>query len=71
MSRPPTMKAGDRCYEVHHDWGSLPDQIRYGNSHGVQVDSQGLVYVHHTAHATSSSDHSVVVFDPDGRFVTS
>ena len=65
------MEAGDRCYEVHHDWGSLPDRIRYGNCHGVQVDSQGFVYIHHTVHATSPSDHSVVVFDPDGRFVTS
>ncbi|MDE0629723.1 MAG: hypothetical protein OXH99_25270 [Bryobacterales bacterium] len=71
MRRPPTVKAGGRCYEVHHDWGSLPDRIRYGNCHGVQVDSQGFVYIHHTVHATSPSDHSVVVFDPDGRFVTS
>ncbi len=71
MSQVPTAEAGDRVYEVHHDWGELPDSIRYGNCHGVQVDSQGQVYVHHTVHATSPSDHSVVVFNPEGKFVTS
>ena len=62
---------GEYCYRAHHDWGELPGSIRWGNCHGVQVDSQGLVYVHHTVHATSPSDHAVVVFDPDGRFVAS
>ena len=71
MSRVPTAEAGERIYEVHHDWGALPDRIRYGNCHGVQVDSRGLVYVHHTVHESSQSDHSVVVFDPQGDFVTS
>lgn len=71
MSSALTVKAGKRVYEVHHDWGSLPARIRYGNCHGVQVDSQGRVYVHHTVHASSPSDHSVVVFDPQGDFVTS
>ncbi len=63
--------SGERVYEAIHDWGELPDNIRFGNVHAVQVDRQGLVYVHHTVHATSTSDHAVAVFDPDGRFVTS
>ncbi len=71
MPRLPIVEAGGRAYEVHHDWGELPARISYGNCHGVQVDSQGLVYIHHTVHAESQSDHSVVVFDPDGNFVTS
>ena len=62
---------GAHSYEAIHDWGALPDSIRYGNVHAVQVDRQGLVYVHHTVHETSASDHAVVVFDPDGAFVTS
>ena len=66
-----TLHAGERRYEAHHDWGQLPASIRYGNCHGVQVDSQGLVYVHHTVHETSPRDHSVVVFDAQGKFVTS
>lgn len=71
MASLPTVQAGDHKYEVHHDWGNLPSRIRYGNCHGVQVDSRGLVYVHHTVHATSGSDHAVVVFNPDESFVTS
>ena len=71
MSHKPTVAAGDRVYEVHHDWGALPDRIRYGNCHGVQVDSNGLVYIHHTVHASSPGDHAVVVFDSQGSFVKS
>ena len=67
----PIVQAGNRAYEVHHDWGALPPSIRYGNCHGVQIDSQGFVYVHHTVHESSASDHSVVVFDPQGAFVKS
>ncbi|MBI1357022.1 MAG: hypothetical protein GC160_22000 [Acidobacteria bacterium] len=58
-------------YEATHDWGDLPDRIRWGNVHSVQVDRAGLVYVHHTVHSDSPSDHAVVVFDPGGDFVTS
>ncbi len=71
MSPLPIVEAGERRYEVRHDWGALPASISYGNCHGVQVDSQGLVYVHHTVHESSQSDHSVVVFDPEGMFVKS
>ena len=67
----PLVGSGEFTYEAHHDWGELPPRIRWGNCHGVQVDQQGLVYVHHTVHATSDSDHAVVVFDPAGKFVTS
>ncbi|MCB1018880.1 MAG: hypothetical protein KDC27_03075 [Acidobacteria bacterium] len=63
--------AGEHTYEAHHDWGDPPDRIRWGNCHAVQVDRQGLVYVHHTVHESSESDHAVVVFDPTGSFVTS
>ena len=71
MARAPILQAGDRAYEAHHDWGDLPRHVRYGNCHGVQVDSRGRVYIHHTVHADSPSDHSVVVFSPEGRYVTS
>lgn len=71
MAHLPIVEAADRAYEVHHDWGALPARIRYGNCHGVQVTSEGLVYVHHTVHRTSVGDHAVVAFDRDGTFVTS
>ncbi|MBI1984197.1 MAG: hypothetical protein HYS61_08365, partial [Acidobacteria bacterium] len=70
-SKRPVVGTGDHTYEVIHDWGQLPKHIRYGNTHGVRVDSNGFVYVHHTVHATSESSDSMVVFDPDGKFVKS
>lgn len=70
-SRLPVTGSGEHQYEVHHDWGELPARIAYGNTHGVCVDSQGFVYVHHTVNAASQSDDTVVVFDPRGRFVRS
>lgn len=67
----PVTGAGDHLYEVIHDWGELPRTISYGNTHGVCVDRQGHVYVHHTVHSTSASDDTMVVFDSKGRFVRS
>jgi sugar lactone lactonase YvrE len=63
--------SGDHRYAVYHDWGELPSKISYGNTHGVKTDSNGLIYIHHTVHKNSVSDHSVVVYDPKGKFVTS
>lgn len=70
-AKPLIVGSGEYRYEVQHDWGELPSRIRYGNTHGVKVDSQGLIYVHHTVHETSESADSMVVFDPDGKFVKS
>ena len=67
----PIVGSGEHTYEVIHDWGRLPDNIRYGNCHGVVEDSQGLIYIHHTVHETSTSSDAVVVFDADGNFVRS
>ena len=65
----PIVGNGEHTYEVIHDWGALPANIRYGNTHGVVEDSQGRIYVHHTVHSTSESADSMVVFDADGKFV--
>jgi hypothetical protein len=69
--RLPVVGSGDHVYEVHHDWGSLPANIKYGNTHGVVEDSQGRIYVHHTVNAASESWDSIVVFDAQGKFVKS
>ena len=63
--------SGGHVYRVRHDWGNLPPRISYGNTHAVQVDADGLVYIHHTVHRSSQSDHAVVVFDLEGAFVDS
>jgi sugar lactone lactonase YvrE len=67
----PVTGEGAFQYEMIHDWGELPRTIRYGNVHGVCVDSQGYIYVHHTVHSTSEGDDSMLVFDPAGKFVKS
>ncbi len=69
--KPPVTGSNGHVYEITHDWGALPKSISYGNTHGVCVDSQGQVYIHHTVHATSVSDDTMVVFDRDGKFVRS
>lgn len=68
---PVTVGSGAHTYEVEHDWARLPGTHAFGNTHGVAVDSQGMVYIKHTVHASSSSADAVCVFDPSGAFVRS
>lgn len=70
-SKKPIMGSGEYTYEVTHDWGELPADIEYGNTHGVCEDSQGHIYIHHTVYSTSEKPDSMVVFDADGKFVKS
>jgi hypothetical protein len=70
-SRAPILGEGEHQYEALHDWGALPSNIRYGNTHGVCEDSQGHIYIHHTVHSTSETPDTIVVFDRDGKFVRS
>ena len=67
----PILGQGAMTFEATHDWGVLPPQIKWGNTHGVVEDSQGHIYVHHTVHATSDSADTIVVFDRKGKFVRS
>src|SRR5438477_4187509 len=68
-NRKPIVGKGEYTYEVTHDWGQLPADIQYGNTHGVCEDSQGRIYVHHTVNAASERSDSMVVFDADGKFI--
>jgi hypothetical protein len=70
-SNKPVFGTGDHTYEVTHDWGQLPADIKYGNTHGVCEDSQGHIYIHHTVSKSSESPDSMVVFDAQGKFVKS
>ena len=63
--------SGEHTYEVTHDWGDLPADINYGNTHGVCEDSQGRIYIHHTVNAASEKPDSMVIFDADGKFIKS
>ena len=70
-SKLPIVGSGEHTYEAIHDWGTLPANIKYGNTHSVIEDSHGNIYIHHTVHATSQSPDAVVVFDDKGKFVRS
>jgi hypothetical protein len=67
----PIIGEGEHKYECIHDWGNLPSNIKYGNTHSVVEDSQGHIYIHHTVYKDSPSADSVVVFDDKGKFVRS
>jgi len=67
----PIIGEGEHKYECIHDWGNLPSNIKYGNTHSVVEDSQGHIYIHHTVYKDSPSADSVVVFDEKGKFVRS
>lgn len=70
-SKKPVLGEGEWQYEATHDWGELPANIQYGNTHGVVEDSQGRIYVHHTVNAASESHDTMVVFDDKGKFIKS
>jgi hypothetical protein len=70
-SKKPILGEGDHTYEVTHNWGELPADIKYGNTHGVCEDSHGHIYIHHTVYSTSEKPDSMVVFDHKGKFVKS
>jgi hypothetical protein len=67
----PVVGEGEHTYECIHDWAQVPSDIAFGNTHGVAQDSQGLVHIKHTVHATSSKADAICVFDPDGKFIRS
>lgn len=57
-------------YECLHGWGKLPKHVRWGETHGVAVDSAGLIYVKHRSTERDPID-SIVIFDAQGEFVRS
>ena len=67
-TRPPVIGVKGHEYECHHDWGQVPDHIKWKDTHGVAVDASGLIYFTHRAPAGVDT---IVVFEPTGKFVTS
>ncbi|HVM48412.1 MAG TPA: twin-arginine translocation signal domain-containing protein [Candidatus Acidoferrum sp.] len=70
-TRNPIIGSGAHTYECIHDWGELPANIIYGNTHGVCQDAQGRIYIKHTVGAGSQCADAIVVFDENGAFVRS
>ncbi len=70
-SKNPMLGSGKFTYECIHDWGQVPSNIVYGNTHSVVEDSDGNIWVQHTVHASSPSSDTLLVFDSKGKFIRS
>jgi hypothetical protein len=66
----PLLGDGDHRYEVIHDWGQLPADVAWGETHGVAVDQAGRIYIKHRSTTAAPMD-AIVVFDPDGKTIRS
>jgi hypothetical protein len=66
----PVVGEGAYRYEATHGWGTLPDHIRWGETHGVAIDESGLIYIKHRSLEAEPMD-AIVVFDTEGKFVRS
>jgi len=62
--------SGEHTYECIHNWGELPDHVKWGETHGVAIDEAGLIYIKHRNRAEMPMD-AIVVFDPEGKYVAS
>lgn len=69
-TRLPVIGPEGHRYEVQHDCMTLPYHVWWQETHGVAVDSEGLVYVKHRTKTRTIAD-SIVVFDCTGRYVRS
>ena len=67
----PRLGTGAYQYEAIHGWGELPDHLQWTDTHGVAVDSEGLIYIKHRGDRTKAPMDTVAVFDADGKFVRS
>lgn len=64
-----TVGQGEHTYECHHNWGTLPNDYAWQTTHNVAVDAAGLVYITHQGKGKQMD--TVLVFDPQGKFVRS
>jgi hypothetical protein len=70
-TKAPVLGSGEWTFEWIGDWGELPSDIKWGNTHNVAEDSQGNIYIHHTVYTDSEIPDSMVVFDHNGKFIRS
>jgi len=70
-TKAPVLGEGNWKFEAIHDWGELPSNLKWGNTHGVVEDSQHNIYVHHTVGKDSEGADTMVVFDAKGKFIRS
>ncbi|AMV37750.1 twin-arginine translocation signal domain-containing protein [Planctomyces sp. SH-PL62] len=75
-TKAPIVGEGEHRYECRHDFFQAPGSIRWFETHGVAVDSQGFIYVTHRGGPTkprtaAEAQDTIAVYDPEGKFVRS
>ncbi len=75
-SKNPVIGQGEHRYECFHGWGEVPSSIHWFETHGVAIDKAGFIYIKHRAggqkpKSPDQAQDTIVVFDPDGKFVRS
>ena len=70
-SLPLFLGRGAHRYEWVPDWLTPPPDIRWGDTQGIAQDAQGRIYITHTVHDGSPKGDTIVVFDKEGKFLTS
>jgi hypothetical protein len=70
-STPLRLGSGEHTYDCLHDWLTPPSHIRWGDTQGVAQDRAGRIYISHTVHPESPSRDAIVVFDKNGKFLSS
>ena len=70
-SKRPVLGIDGHRYEVYHDWLTPPQGLMWGDTHGVAQDAQGRIYIGHTVNPASVKKDAIVVFDQEGKFITS
>jgi hypothetical protein len=72
----PVIGEGEHRYECHHVWGQVPSHIHWFETHGVAIDKAGHIFITHRGggdkpKSSAMAQDTIVVFDPDGKFVRS
>jgi len=67
LDKNPVIGEGQYKYECIHGWAKLPEGMKFGNTHMVQEDAQGRIFIHHQ----NGAPDSVFIFDADGKFIKS
>src|SRR5262249_43671044 len=70
-AKKPVIGKGEFRYECDHHWGELPSHLHWETTHGVTMDDAGLIYIKHQGHLGKQPLDTILVFDPQGKFVRS
>ena len=70
LTKPAVVGNGNFRYACHHGWGQLPPGLKWQTTHGVAVDSAGLIYITHRGTNRDAGD-TIVIFDAKGKHVRS